>query len=105
MSVTSPERYAVVAGSSVCGLYEKLNTRLTPDTVDSMPSGETRSSPARTLLPSVSFNPSVIHPRLLNVFGASLPIRVTLVRPINGACVPDPGSTVVGDNGAGLSSV
>src|SRR4249920_284813 len=102
MSVTSPERYALVAGSSVCGSYVKLKMRFEPDTVDSMPSGAARSTPARTLLPSVSFNPSVIQPRLLNVLGASLPTTVTLVRPINGACVPEPGSTVLGDSGAEL---
>ena len=65
--------------------------------------------PASTLLPSVSpFTPlalSVIHPRLLNVFGASLPMSVSVVRLMYGACVLVPGRAVVGESGAGLSAL
>ncbi len=63
------------------------------------------SSPQLTLLPVVTFTPSVIQPRLLKVFGGSLPIRVTSVRLIPGAWNPEPGSAGEGEAGAGLSSV
>src|SRR4029079_18630587 len=96
-------------GSSGSGLHAKLNTRFTPLTGASTPSIRSRSMPAWTLLPSVQpfppLAPSVIHPRLLNVFGDSIPIKVKRVGATYGACVPDPGRTVLGDIGAGLSPV
>src|SRR5687768_4110951 len=69
----------------------------------STPSGATRSRPASTLLPSVMFVPSVIHPLLLNAYGASLPISVALDLEMTGAWVPSVGSIGPGDIGAGLS--
>ncbi|MBK8303939.1 MAG: hypothetical protein IPK98_11265 [Chloracidobacterium sp.] len=67
------------------GLIGKSNVRAAPVTrplTASTPFVVSRSSPASTLLPSVSFPPSVIQPRLLKVYGASFPMRVIEVRAI-----------------------
>src|SRR5688572_19278851 len=90
------------------GFHNESNTRFTPATGASTPFGATLSIPASTAFPAVwpftPFEPSVIQPRLLNVYGASLPIRVTLLRVKSAPCVPSAGSTSPGVNGAGLSA-
>src|SRR5690606_286302 len=88
------------------GFIGKSNTRFVAGTglpFGSIPPGVSRSTPASTALPSVVFVPSVIQPLLLNVYGASLPIRVTSVLLIRAPCAPfsDIGP---GESGFGLSA-
>src|SRR5688500_8039589 len=92
------------AGAPGGGFEAKLNTRMPLPVVGaSTPFGLPRSSPAFVLLPDVVLAPSVIHPLLLKVYGASFPISVSIVRATFVPCVPRFGSIGPGVSGAGLS--
>ena len=67
----------------------------------SMPSVRSMSSPASTLLPVVTHEPSGIQPRLSKL-GSSL-TRVNRDRPTAAPWMPLPGVAFDGDSGAGLS--
>src|SRR5687768_16571423 len=112
--MTAPRRDSgsLGAGAPIAGggFHKEVNVRhpapghgVSPVSGASTPSGATTSRPASTALPSVMFAPSAIHPLLLNVNGASFPIRVVLLLDMTVPCVPSVGLIGPGERGAGLS--